>query len=114
MLLDETLRPGSVHRWLLSDLLSCGRCEGLMRSVTPRSRSRRYICSIPSANGTRCGSISIMWRIEDDVAARLTTAIDGGIITRILSAAPTTDAGEVGRPFCRLVFVSLAVTTTSG
>jgi hypothetical protein len=98
LLLDETLRPGSNSRWLLSKIATCGICGAPLSHTRATGRdSERYICLRGAWSVQQCGRISIdVAFLDRNVVDRLTHAVAGGLIQRISESkldphAPTVD-----------------------
>jgi site-specific DNA recombinase len=87
LLKDETTRPGSNARWLLSGIALCGICGLPLKSQLRDHSKRLYKCG-RSANSAieRCGRISITHAIEKVFIQRLHDAVKGGLLTRLVAA----------------------------
>lgn len=83
---DDTKRPGSHRRWLLSDIAVCGRCGFALVSFVADTPTRRYYCSDGPYRPRRCGRVSISHRAEDTVTEQLHAAVAEGLIERIISS----------------------------
>lgn len=101
LLKDETTRPGSSARWLLSRIALCGRCGLPLTSELRDKPDRRYKCD--TATGSvkeRCGRLSISWRLEQVVTDQLHQAVRDGLIQRVMAAGdaawePTVRSAEI-------------------
>jgi site-specific DNA recombinase len=89
MFADDTIRPGSPFRHLLTGIIVCGGCSVPMSLIAPLSGKPRYSCSGgPKARPTvapKCGHISIDQAFADDaVTSRLMDAVEHGLAKRAL------------------------------
>lgn len=98
MMADETLRPGSSARFLLTGIVRCGGCGRPMTFVHPPGRGPRYTCDTgsPARAAFRCGHISIGQEpLDAHVTASLTAAVAGGLITRVLDLGVALFAADI-------------------
>jgi len=96
LMADQTRRPGSSRRWLLSGIALCGGCGQPMAMTCPAAVPARYCCQ--RSHGPeprhRCGHVSITAGFLDTlVLTELTTAVHDGLIQRILDHHEDSDAG---------------------
>jgi site-specific DNA recombinase len=100
LMADETRRPGSPSRWLLAGIVLCDGC-GQPMAVTNRNQAeQRYGCARGGSGNIslRCGHVSIAVMFLDRlVTARLTQAVEGGLVRRMLELdgdlyAPTAES----------------------
>jgi site-specific DNA recombinase len=88
MLGDDTLRPGSSMRWLLTGIALCGGCSQPMTYNRPKPKNDRYSCDegVSARTLLKCGHISIdRQRLDDHYTASLHTAVKDGLISRVLA-----------------------------
>jgi len=97
LLSDDTLRPGSNKRWLLSKIAICGICGAPLCHAQSRGVPDRYACLAGDGIFRRCGRLSITGPFLDQlVVDRLLHAVAGNLIQRItdLDADPDAPTAE--------------------
>jgi site-specific DNA recombinase len=82
---DETLRPGSNRRWLLSRIATCGACGLPLSRIQYASIPHRYTCARGAwSSDQQCAHVSINAEFLDQlVVDRLLQAVAGNLIQRI-------------------------------
>ena len=87
VLTDPARRPGpSVHSYLLTGLLRCGRCGGRMRSTKPKTGKRTYQCATKPEG---CGGVSIL---ADETEHQVVEHVLEAVASPTFLKAPTVDA----------------------
>jgi site-specific DNA recombinase len=86
LLSDDTLRPGSSSRWLLSKIAICGVCGRPLAHIQGTGVSHRYACARgPWSSAQRCGRLSIRSAFVDQIVVdRLMRAVACNLIQRIV------------------------------
>jgi site-specific DNA recombinase len=99
---DDTLRPGSNSRWLLSNIALCGVCGLHLSHIQHADVPHRYGCARGTwSSDQRCGHVSIHAAFLDQlVVDRLLQAVADGLIRRLIDLdgdnyAPTADSVRV-------------------
>jgi site-specific DNA recombinase len=94
LLRDDTIRPGSHLKFLLSGILRCSLCDHAMVSQMIDSPRRRYKCGDSGRTGG-CGRLSVTSMVETTFIEQLNLAVTAGLIDRVIDAGIDSNSAAI-------------------